>query len=397
MNLSRIFSEFFESEKTGGLLLLACTFLSLFLANSSLSAAYLHFWHRSLDLSFFTIALDHTLEYWINDGLMTVFFLLVGLEIERELYDGELSDLRAAVLPIGAALGGMIVPAFFHWILNFGTVTQAGIGIPMATDIAFALGALSLLGNRIPPSLKVFLAALAIIDDLGAVIIIALFYTSHLSFPHLGAMALILLVLIILNRLKVKNLLFYIVPGIIMWFFMQKSGVHATAEGILLAFVVPFDKDKGRCPSYRLQRILHKPVSFLILPLFALANTGIVLTSSWYLSLTENNSLGILAGLILGKPLGIILASFLIVKTGWVHLPEDLTFRHLAGIGILAGIGFTMSIFITNLAFKDPILTLDSKIAILAASAVSGLLGYLWLLLGTKPGRSASDSLLEEN
>jgi NhaA family Na+:H+ antiporter len=383
MNLSQIFSEFFKSEKTGGLILIACTILSLLIANSSFGEYYLHFWHRYLDLSFMHIHLNYSVEYWINDGLMVIFFLLMGLEIERELYDGELAELRNALLPICAALGGMIMPALFHLSLNIGTSSQAGIGIPMATDIAFALGVLSLLGNKIPPSLKVFLVAVAIIDDLGAVILIALFYTQDFSFFYFGVAIMIFVVLMILNRSKVHNLVFYILPGIVMWYFMLKSGVHATTVGILLAFAIPFDRDKKLCPSYRLQHLLHKPVSYLILPVFALANTDIVLVPGWYLALRETNAAGILAGLVLGKPLGVIMSSFIAIKTGLCRRPDDITFRHLAGAGALAGIGFTMSIFIANLAFADPELVRNSKIAILAASAIPGVAGFS--LLSTAP------------
>lgn len=391
MKISPIFTEFFESEKTGGLILIGCTGLSLFLSNSGFGEPYLSFWHRHLDLSFLNIHLDYSLIHWINDGLMTLFFLLVGLEIEREIYDGELAEWRNALLPIFAAIGGMIVPALLHLSLNIGRSSQSGLGIPMATDIAFALGVLSLLGKRIPSSLKIFLAALAIIDDLGAVVIIALFYTRTLSLFHFGLVIIIFSFLILLNRLKVNRQIVYLIPGLVMWYAMLKSGIHPTTGGIALAFAIPFHKDKRLCPSFRLQHFLHTPVSFLVLPVFALANTGVVLGSNWYLSLTGNNSAGILLGLILGKPLGIILFSLLAVKTGLARLPDDLAFRHLIGAGFLAGIGFTMSIFITNLAFTDPDLITHSKIAILLASTIAGPLGYIWLYATSKTTPSPSD------
>jgi len=379
MNLSRTFTEFFESEKTGGLLLMVCTVLSIFIANSSFGGAYLRFWHRYLDLSFLNIQLKYSMEHWVNDGLMAIFFLLVGLEIERELKEGELSDWRNALLPIVAALGGMVIPALVHFSFNVGTPSLSGIGIPMATDIAFALGVLSLLGARVPPSLKILLTALAIIDDLGAVIIIAIFYTQGFSLLYFGLSILIFAGLMILNRLKVTNLFFYLLPGVVMWYFMLKSGVHATVAGILLAFAIPFCEDERVCPSYKLQHLLHKPVSFLVLPVFALANTGIVFTQGWYLTFTERNTAGILGGLVLGKPLGIFFCSLMAIRTGFCKLPDDVTFRHLMGAGVLAGIGFTMSIFITNLAFSDAELIRNSKIAILAASAIAGVTGYLIL------------------
>lgn len=379
IRLSQLFNEFFESEKTGGLILLFCTATSLFIANSSLGDYYLHFWHRHLDLSFLSIHLNYRIEQWINDGLMTVFFLLVGLEIERELYAGELSDIRNALLPIVAALGGMMIPALFYLSFNLGTPAQSGFGIPMATDIAFSLGVLSLLGNRIPASLKIFLTALAIIDDLGAIIIIAFFYAGNFSLIHFILAVTVFIVLLTLNRLKVSKLVFYLLPGLAMWYFMHESGVHATITGVLLAFAMPFGKNDKLSPSFRMQQYLHKPVPFLILPIFALANTGIIFSSQWYLGYTLNSNIGILAGLLIGKPLGILFFSFIGVKTGICKLPEDLKWRHLGGVGILAGIGFTMSIFMANLAFTDDALMKNAKMAILSASAIAGVSGLLFL------------------
>jgi NhaA family Na+:H+ antiporter len=389
-NLTQLFQEFFESEKTGGLALVACTLLSVVIANSGWGGGWSHFWHAHLDLSAGPVLLDYSVEHWINDGLMAVFFLLVGLEIEREIYIGELADFRKALLPILAAVGGMLIPAGFHFFLNHGRPEQSGFGIPMATDIAFALGMLSLLGNRMPPSLKVFLTALAIIDDLGAIIVIAIFYTKSLAVGWLIAVFVILLLLILLNRLGVNNLVFYILPGIVVWYCMLRSGIHATLSGVLLAFVIPFrrrgaepEREATVNPSYRLQHFLHKPVAFLILPVFALANTGIILSPGWPQGLLSRNSLGILLGLVLGKPAGIILFSWLPIRAGWCRLPEDAGFRHLLGAGLLAGIGFTMSIFITNLAFSDAEHIQGSKIAILFASLLASGLGLFALRLAT--------------
>ncbi len=379
INLSKLFTEFFESEKVGGLILILCTAVSLLISNSSAGDHYLQFWHRHLDLSFLSVTLNYGVERWINDGLMSIFFLLVGLEIKRELYQGELSNIRNALLPIVGALGGMIIPALLYLSFNFGTPARAGFGIPMATDIAFALGALSLLGSRIPGSLKIFLAALAIIDDLGAIVVIAFFYMGDFSSFHFIAAITICLVLLLLNRLRVTALIFYLLPGIVMWYFMLKSGVHATISGVLLAFAIPLGEDDRRSPSLRLQLSLHKPVSFFILPIFALANTGIAFSLDWYAGFVSLPSMGILAGLVLGKPVGILLFSLIAVRRGVCTLPSDLNWRHLTGAGILAGIGFTMSVFITNLAFTGDDLIRNSKMAILSASTLAGVAGFLFL------------------
>jgi NhaA family Na+:H+ antiporter len=324
-----------------------------------------------------------SLEHWINDALMAVFFLLIGLELERELYSGELSDFRQALLPIFAALGGVIVPALIHFSFNAGSPTQAGIGVPMATDIAFALGVLAILGKRIPAALKVFVVAYAVMDDLSAIIVIALFYTAKVSVLYLAGALAVWALLFSLNRFfRVMLLMPYILGGMLMWFFMLKSGVHATVAGVMLAFAIPYSQkaDDAKSPSYKLEHILHRPVAFIILPIFALANTAVVLGSDWMQNLSSANSLGITAGLILGKPLGITLLAYIAVATGLSHLPTDLNWRQVFGAGILGGIGFTMSIFITNLAFLgDTELVSASKIAILFASLAAGSIGFLWL------------------
>ena len=377
--LTRSFADFFESEKAGAVVLLACTVVSMAIANSVIGPAYLQFWQ--------TPVAGLTIEHWINDALMAVFFLLIGLELERELYVGELASLRNALLPIFAAIGGIAVPAGIHFYLNSGTPTQAGAGIPMATDIAFALGALALLGSRVPTSLKVFLAALAVMDDLGAIIVIAVFYGTNFSLAYLlGALA-IFLVLMAANHYRVMWLLPYLLGGALMWFLMLKSGVHATIAGVLLAFAVPFSDRNGKedSPSHTLGHLLHKPVAFGILPLFALANTGVVFDPQWQESLASPNSLGILAGLVVGKPLGIFLLTYLAVKTGLCRLPADLGWRHVIGVGFLGGIGFTMSIFITYLAFEnEPAFINASKMAILLASLMAGVAGILWLFLSRR-------------
>lgn len=371
--LGTLFTEFFQSEKAGGFILIGCTIISLLIANSSWGSSYTHFWHEKLG--------GLSIEHWINDGLMAVFFLLVGLEIERELYVGELSEWRNAMLPIAAALGGMLIPAVIHFAFNNGTPTVGGFGIPMATDIAFALGVLSLAGNRVPVNMKIFLTALAIIDDLGAILVIALFYTDDLNLLYLFSGLGIFGGLYLMGRLGVQKLIFYVLPGILLWYCFLQSGVHATISGVLLAFAIPFGKGDEGSPSYRLQHFLHKPVAFFIIPVFALANTGIVIAEGFHKSLFTANSLGIMAGLVLGKPIGVLGFSWLAIKIRLSSLPEGVNWSNIFVAGIIAGIGFTMSIFITLLAYTETELIVSSKIAILLSSLIAALLG--WLVLHT--------------
>lgn len=371
MKVTRLFKSFFESEKAGGLVLLICTVISLILANSSFSESYLSLWHYQIG--------KHSAEHWINDGLMAIFFLLIGLELEREVYIGELSKIKDAILPLSGALGGMMIPALIYFLFNFGTETQSGIGIPMATDIAFAIGILSLLGNRVPVSLKIFLTALAVIDDLGAILLIAIFYTKTLYFTNLFISLGIFGVLLIMNRMKVTNLLLYLIGGVFMWYFMLHSGVHATITGVLLAFAIPSQNGKPNTISYQLQHWLHNPVAFIIIPLFALSNTAIVIGSDWMHNFAKPYSLGIIFGLGLGKPMGILAFCFLAVKLKLTALPEGMNWNSLLGIGFLGGIGFTMSIFITLIAFDDHHLINNAKFMILIASLLSGLIGFIWL------------------
>jgi len=376
-----MFQQFVDSEKSSGILLIACTVISLLITNSSNGADYLAWWQRR--------AGGLTLEHWINDALMAIFFLLIGLELERELYCGELSSVQNALLPIFAATGGLLAPALIHFSLNAGTPTQTGIGIPMATDIAFALGVLAILGTRIPASLKVFVVAFAVIDDLSAIVIIAAFYTARLWVGYLAAALAVWMLLFALNRLfRVMSLVPYLLGGVLMWFLMLKSGVHATVAGVLLAFAMPFSAkaDDERSPSHRLEHFLHKPVAFIILPIFALANTAILVGPDWMQNMTSTNSLGITTGLIVGKPLGVTLLCFVAVATGICRLPPGLNWRHIFGAGILGGIGFTMSIFIANLAFVGNEETINaSKMAILLGSLTAGALGFLWLITSGKP------------
>lgn len=378
--VTRLFREFFRNEKAGGLLLIACTVASLLLANSGNSAGYVAFWEMPLG--------THTLTEWINDGLMAIFFLMIGLELEREIYQGELSSVREAALPGIAALGGMVVPAGIYLLFNRGTPAASGAGIPMATDIAFALAVLSLPGKRVPAALKVFLTALAVIDDLGAILVIALFYSKGLSLLHLGIAGGLFAALLVLNRLKVHNLLPYLVGGVAMWYFMLHSGVHATIAGVLLAFAIPFGDGSETSASYQLQHFLHKPVAFFILPLFALANTAIPITAGLGEALAHSYSIGIAAGLLLGKPIGILLFTALAVRLRLGQLPAGVNWKLLGGAGMLAGIGFTMSVFITLLAFDDHHIINNAKLAILVSSLVAAIVG-LGVLMSALRGRQA--------
>jgi NhaA family Na+:H+ antiporter len=367
MKLSTVFSDFFNSEKSGGIILVGCALVSMLMANSPIGGAYTGFWETNLN--------GHSLTHWINDGLMSIFFLLIGLELEREIYAGELSDIKNASFPIIAAIGGVLVPAGIYLLITAGTEFQNGAGIPMATDIAFAIGMLALLGKRVPANLKIFITALAVIDDLCAIIVIAVFYSTGFSLLYLGIAMGIFAVLILLNRLKVHNLIPYLIGGIAMWYCMLHSGIHATIAGVLLAFAVPFGDGGKASASYILQHFLHKPVAFFIVPLFALANTAISFEAGWIKGLESSESMGIITGLVLGKPLGILLFTFIAVKIGLSKLPEGIRWKHIAGTGLLAGIGFTMSIFVALLAFDKPAFIATAKIAIIAASVLAACLG----------------------
>lgn len=367
--LTQLFTEFFHSEKTGGYVLMACAVLAVALANSPLAEGYMHLWHTPLP--------GGSLEFWINDGLMAVFFLLVGLEIERELYIGELSDWRDALTPAFAALGGMVVPALFYFSMNAGLPSQSGFGIPMATDIAFALGVLSLVRN-VPVSLKVFLTALAIIDDLGAILVIAVFYGETFSWVWFGVAAGTFGVMLLLNRLKVHFLLPYLLGGGVLWYALHHAGIHATIAGVLTAFAIPFGNGGEKSPSYKLQHHLHLPVALVIMPVFALANAGLPLSANWISDLASPIGLGILLGLVLGKPVGVVMGVWVAKK---LNKQDDdaLSWRMYIGAGILSGIGFTMSIFITLLALSLPEDILAAKTAIFGASLLAGVVGFLLL------------------
>jgi len=383
LRLTALFKEFFQSQQSAGILLVLATVASLLIANSSAGPSYIAFWSQKIGLPSHQFHLEHTITEWINDALMTVFFLLVGLEIERELYIGELSDRKRALLPMMGALGGMLVPAFIYFLFNFNhPQTLSGAGIPTATDIAFAIAIMGLLGDRVPAALKVFLTALAIIDDLGAIVVIALFYGGGFNFLYLGLSALIGILLYILNKRENENGWLFLFLGVSLWFCMLHSGVHATLSGVILAFALPFKSGKPHTLSYRVEHKIQWPVTYLILPLFALANTAIAIPSDTSAIATHPASLGIFFGLVLGKPLGIVFASLIAVKLGIASLSQSINLRKLLGAGILGGIGFTMAIFVDNLAFTDPTLIDLGKVSILIASTTCAMVGYSLLKFG---------------
>jgi NhaA family Na+:H+ antiporter len=373
------FKDFLRSEQIGGIILIVCVIISLTIANSNLGEAFETFLSTQIGFSSQNIQLDYSISLWINDGLMAIFFLLVGLEIKREIIEGELSTPKKAAMPIFAAIGGMLLPASVYALFNVGTPTVHGWGIPMATDIAFALGVISLLGKRVPASLKIFLAALAIADDLGAILVIAIFYTEELHWMQLLYSAGILGLLITMNRFGVKKLFFYIIPGIFLWYFVHHSGIHATIAGVLLALTIPTNPEKDTSPLEKLEHIIIWPVNFLVMPIFALANTNIQFESKMIGDLASPLGFGIIFGLALGKPIGVTLFSWLAVKLGFAKLPNRATWKHIFGLGLLAGIGFTMSIFIALLSFSNIDYKMEAKFAILIASLLSGIAGYVFL------------------
>jgi len=356
-----------EDGKLAGILLLVATVISILLSNLNFTSEYVNFWQKEIGPSFFAKSISH----WINDGLMAVFFLLVGLEIKRELIKGELSEFKKASLPLFAALGGVIVPALIYMYFNNGTQFEIGWAIPTATDIAFSLGVLSLLGKRVPFSLKVFLTALAIIDDLMAIVIIAFFYSSDIAVNYLFFASLVFLALLLMNTFKVKLLPLYVILGLLLWFLVLKSGIHATIAGVLLAVTIPIGSVE------KIEHALHKPVNYFILPLFALANTAIALSGDSIARIFSSLSIGISAGLFLGKPVGIVFASWITIKLGICRLPEYTGWTKLAGAGFAAGIGFTMSIFITNLSFTDIDSINLSKLSIIVASLLAACASIL--------------------
>jgi Na+:H+ antiporter, NhaA family len=422
--LTHPIQEFLHKEASGGILLIIATVIALVWANSPLKDSYHHLWHTYLSINIGELGLNYSLHHWINDGLMVVFFFVVGLEIKRELLVGELSSVKKASLPIAAALGGMIFPAIIYYILNAGKESVSGWGIPMATDIAFVVGILALLGKRVPLALKIFILALAIVDDIGAVLVIAIFYTSEISFVSLAIAGGLILLLILMNKLAVRNLLLYVIVGVALWLAFLKSGVHATVAGVLLAFTIPasarintkrfseeteqlvkqfsaagdhgdnvltnserlsvVEEIENNCeniltPLQRFEHGLHPWVSFFIMPIFALANAGVTIGEGLSEALSHSVSIGIILGLFIGKQIGIFLFSYLAVKLKLASEPEGVSWKKIYAAAILAGIGFTMSLFIANLAFNSEELLNISKVGILTGSLISGIIGFVIL------------------
>ncbi|KQS24732.1 Na+/H+ antiporter NhaA [Dyadobacter sp. Leaf189] len=372
--------EFLQSSTAGGIILIVCVIVSLGIANSSVGPAFERLLGIELGFNSGAVHLRYPVLLWINDGLMAIFFLMVGLEIKRELVEGELSSFKKAALPIFAAIGGVMVPALIYAAFNSGTPTAAGWGIPMATDIAFAIAIVSMLGKRVPASIKIFLAALAIVDDLIAILVIAVFYSSELHYMYLLYAFAIFGGMMAMNKFGVKNLAAYLIPGLFIWYFIHHSGVHATIAGVLTAFAIPTTPDATESPLEKLEHILVKPVNFVIMPLFALANTNITIEASMLEGLNSTLGLGIIVGLTLGKPIGISLIAWLTIRLGIASRPGHANWGHIIGAGMLGGIGFTMSIFIALLSFAGAHEILaEAKFAILTSSVLSGLLGYFVL------------------
>ncbi|KAB1231187.1 Na+/H+ antiporter NhaA [Chryseobacterium viscerum] len=392
MNLSLYFKKFFNNSQSSGIILIFCVLISLLIANSSAAENFQHFLDKEVGTHLF--GLEYPVSIWINDGLMAIFFLLVGLEIKRELVEGELSSFKNASLPIFAAVGGMLIPAGIYSIFNSGTEYGNGWGIPMATDIAFSLAIISMLGKKIPNSIKIFLAALAIVDDLGAILVIAIFYTEQIHWTYLLLSFGVTALLFILNFLKVTKTIFYIIPGLFLWYFLHHSGIHATIAGVLLAFSIPTNASNVEIsPLEKLEHRLHIPVSFLIMPIFALTNTNITFSSEMVAGVTSTLGLGIICGLILGKLIGINLFSLIAIKLKLSSLPQNSNWLQMIGVGLLAGIGFTMSIFIALLSFKGEIEIQDeAKFAILIASFIAAIAGFIILSISSKENPE-----LEEN
>ncbi|HPZ25255.1 MAG TPA: Na+/H+ antiporter NhaA [Kaistella sp.] len=376
MTITNYFKKFLHSSQSSGIILILCVAISLLIANSSLGESFQNLLDKNIGTELFH--LNYPLSIWINDGLMAIFFLLVGLEIKREIVEGELSNFKSASLPIIAAVGGMIVPAAIYFLFNHGTEYAKGWGIPMATDIAFSLAIISMLGRKVPLSLKIFLAALAIVDDLGAILVIAVFYTDQIHWDYLGLSALMVTILVALNFFEFKKHIFYIIPGLFLWYFMHHSGIHATIAGVLLAFTIPTNISTTEIsPLEKLEQKLHLPVNFLIMPIFALANTNITFHSGMVDGLFTNFGYGIILGLFLGKLLGITFFSWIFIKLKISSLPDQSSWTQVMGAALLAGIGFTMSIFIALLSFKGhPEIQDEAKFAVLVASVISGFAGY---------------------
>lgn len=374
-----VFKNFVKSNNFGGILLFLCVILSLIVANSAMGEKLQNILDTVVGFENESVHLNYSVSMWINDGLMAIFFLLVGLEIKREIVEGELSSPKKALLPILCAIGGAIVPAIIFFMFNSGSETIHGWAIPMATDIAFALAVISLLDKRVPVSLKIFLAALAIVDDLIAILVIAFFYSNGIELVYLGYAAAGMAVLILMNRFNVKNPYLYLIPGVFIWYFVHHSGIHATIAGVMVAMTLPTNDTNIESPLERLEHALVNPVNFFIIPIFAFANTNITLQSEMLHGLTAPLGLGIFFGLMFGKPIGILLTSWICSRFGIASLPEGSSWMHIIGVGMLAGIGFTMSIFISILSFKNPLFVSEAKLSVLLTSVIAGTAGFLLL------------------
>jgi NhaA family Na+:H+ antiporter len=374
------FLYFFKSESASGIILLICAIIAIIIANSSFATTYDHILHTYITIGYKQVSLSMSVLHWVNDGLMAIFFLVVGMEIKRELVIGELKSVKKTILPISAAIGGMIVPAIIYALFNYKEPTITGWGIPMATDIAFALGTLSLVAKKAPKGIVIFLTALAIVDDLGAIIVIAIFYTSRISWIAFIMGLITFIALILANRFKVKFTSVFIIGGIILWFLFLKSGIHATIAGVLLGMVLPVGKNNEfkTSMSHRLERTLIPWSAFVIMPIFALANSGIAIDINSFSTLILSPvSLGIIFGLFIGKQLGIFGVSYILVKLKIAKLPSQVTKKHLYGASVLAGIGFTMSLFVSSLAFSDKTLLSSAKISIMISAILSAILGTI--------------------
>jgi len=392
MAIRRI-KAFFEFEAAGGIVLALAAIAAMIIANSPLNVWYEGFIHAPVAIQIGEFAIAKDAHHWINDGLMAVFFFLVGLELKREVLIGELSNVKQIILPAGAALGGMIMPAIVYILFNLNEPEYwKGWAIPAATDIAFALGILSLLGNRVPNSLKVFLVSIAIFDDIGAILIIALFYTSELSLESLAVAGLCLPFLYVLNRRNVTNITPYLLIGLIMWIAVLKSGIHATLAGVVLALFIPmFDRtDPEHSPLEELEHDLHNTVAFGILPIFAFANSGISLEGAGFAELFHSVPLGIAAGLFIGKQLGVMIMCWLIFKLGISTMPKGMDYKQIYGAALLCGVGFTMSLFIGGLAFAGDTTMFDERLGIIMGSIVSGIAGYIMLKISLKDNASST-------
>ncbi|QAA31804.1 Na+/H+ antiporter NhaA [Clostridium manihotivorum] len=390
------FLNFFRSEASSGILLLACSIIAILAINSDFGPSYNEFLHKSLTIGYKEVSISMSIGHWINDGLMAIFFFVVGMEIKKEILIGELKSIKTTILPIAAAIAGMIVPSVIYAISNYNQPTIHGFGVPMATDIAFALGIISLAGKKAPKGIVVFLTALAIVDDLGAIIVIALFYSSELSWIYLLISAAIVCLLILANKLKVKAPAVFIMMGVILWFTVHKSGIHSTFAGVLLGMTIPGSRDEQEFEKsmlHRLETAISPWSSYLIMPLFALANAGVAIsTNSISTIMATPVSIGIILGLFLGKQLGIFGISALLVKLKIAELPTGVNNKHLYGASILGGIGFTMSIFVSSLSFSDEAILSTAKMSIMVASLLSAIFGLLiFNLIKTEPEEASID------